>query len=639
MADRFLDAMGGMVSSRDMVSSLPPICDFIEHYDNGGVPYPCQSTLLKIFFLDIENMTDFDYMVIQTWMEETENGGEIKIPLDLFDRMKWCRAHGYQNFNTIIVDAGRRSGKGFMGGKCGAYKVAQLVSMGSPQRAFQIDESKEIYVDILATQFSQAQGMLFNDVKDAILNNSWLAPYIYRASSEKITIQTPSDAERERKIKGIAKSNGRKNNINVSVASIVVEPSAVNAPAIRGRASIMQAYDEFAHGLDTNSKISSSELYAAATPSVMQFGGAGMIYIPSSPYSKAGKFYKLYEQAFALDNDGHALSPQMFCIKIPSWRMYDWWDYDQRKHGPIILSPDKSPEMRAKKAEDPEKFDVEWAANFAENENPYMSAKVIDSLFGAYPSKEVNRNHTSDVGNNIYTYRAHADAGRSQDNFCFAMGHLERGDDGNNHVLIDVEKTWQPPDFPEDDRGVRRIDYTEVLAWLEDIFTQFNCSKFTMDQWNSALVLDQIRHDATSGKFLNHMMSVSVDTHTASDNLKRWEAYKTACYQGWVHIPRQIEFIHKMGYECSLVEEEMKAMIVKNGKTVTWPTEGKMTHGDMVDSISTVVVDLLGNSITPQDEISIGGLIGAARNGYGSDAWVQNNQNAGDDYMRQMGYY
>lgn len=645
MDDKSFDKMGSCVSPRQMVSSLPPVCDFLDRYDNGASLYPCQATILKIIFLDVEHLDELDRLIIRSWQESTENGGEIIVPLDLYDRMDWCRAHGYQNFNTVIFDAGRRSGKGFVGGKAVSYKLAQMISMGSPQRAFHIDASKEIYIDVLATNFSQAQGMLFNDAKDAILNNDWLAPYVYRASSEKIMLQTDADAERERKIKLMAKRNGRKNAINVPSATLVVEPSAVVSSAIRGRASIMQMYDEFAHGLDsTKSKSSSSELYEAATPSVMQFGGSGLIYVPSSPYSKAGKFYELYEQAFDVDANGKTLNPQMFCIKIPSWRMYDYWDYDPRKTAPIILSPDKSPEMRAKKSQNPEKFDVEWAANFAETENAYMSPQVIDAVFKPYPDAVSNINVTKEIGNLSVLYRAHADAGRSQDNFCFAMGHSEIMADGHKHAFIDVMKTWQPPDFPKDDRGIHSVDYTQVLDWLEHEFKQFAVSAFTMDQWNSALVLDQIRHDVVSGQLLNPAMGVSVDNHTSADNFKRWEAFKTACYQGWVHIPHQVEFIHHVGHECCLVEAEMKAMIIKNGNTVTWPTDGPgLHHGDMVDAVSTVVVSLLGDAANGVSDEAISNLTGAAMGGFGmaDQGGLATNQRRqmGDDYMRQMGYY
>lgn len=176
--------MNSFAVPAEVREELPPVVEFIEKYSRGASLYPRQKTLLKIIFLEEENFTDYDRLVIEQWMESTRNGGEVVIPLDLYDRIRWCKAHGYRHFKEIIYCGGRRGGKGFIGGKIGEYKTAQMIALGNPQRFYEIDESKDIYLDILATQFSQAQGMLYNDIKDAILNNDWLAPYIYSTSND-----------------------------------------------------------------------------------------------------------------------------------------------------------------------------------------------------------------------------------------------------------------------------------------------------------------------------------------------------------------------------------------------------------------------------------------------------------------------
>jgi hypothetical protein len=648
MATDYIDAMASFVSPEALVKTLPPICDFVARYDRSAQPYPVQSTLLKILFLDIEHMTQFDNFVIRRMMEETENGGEVTIPLDIYERMSWLKAHGYKHFTTFVYCGGRRGGKGFLGGKIGAYQCANLVALGSPQRHFGVVEGHDIYLDVLATQFSQAQGMLFNDIRDAIISNDWLSQYVYYVSRNVVRIQTPYDRMREEQLRHEAEMMGRKNRTNVSVASIVVEPSAASSSSIRGRASFMQCFDEFAHGLQTTSDMSSDRVYDAATPSTMQFGKDALIYIPSSPWSEVGKFYSLYQQCFEAGPDGKAENPQMLAVRLPSWWPYLWWEYDQSKTKAIIETPDRSPEVHARETIDPEAFNVEFRANFAKTENAYMNPKVIRSLFEPFPDEMTDRNVTRESGLLTFDYRAHADAGRSQDNFCFAMGHREfiEGEGGGQwHAFIDVMKTWQPPDFPEDEQGVRRVDYTQVVEWLENAFKHFRCYKYTMDQWNSAYVIDKMRRDSAEGAFANSLMSVSVDNHTAAENFKRWEAYKTACYQGWVHIPHQIEFVHKAQKEVCLPEQEMQFMIVKDGKTVTWPTSGTVwTHGDMVDAISTVVVDLLGDQLLALSEGNLASIVGTAQGGYNEmrssigGAAASDPVAYGDEYMRMLGY-
>lgn len=638
MATDYLFAMGAMTSPDMMERSLPPIVDFVNKYDRGSPMYPVQATLLKIVFLDIDGLTEFDRFVIKEWQRETENGGEIRIPLDVIDRMKWCREHGYKNFHEFVFCGGRRGGKGFLGGKIGAYMTARMIAYGNPQRRFGIVDGHDLYCDVLATQYSQAQGMLYNDVRDAVLNNDWLSPYLYKASSREMRFQTPADRHRQEIMEAQAQKSGRKS--YVSFASLVVTPSASISSAIRGRASYTQMFDEFAHGLDgVDSKSSSYAVYEAATPSVMQFHGDGLIYIPSSPWSELGKFYDLYQQVFKEDVYGRTENPQMFAIKIPSWRMYDWWEYDYRKRGPIIFSPDVSQEMRSREMQNPESFDVEFRANFAKAENAYLNPKVVASVFAPFPDgspKNVERSS----GKVSVSYRAHADAAVSQDNFCFAMGHKELID-GKWHAFIDVMKTWQPQDFPKDERGVHMIDYTQVMEWLRREFQLFHCYRFSMDQWNSRMIVDQLSKDAREGRTLNPSMQCIVDNHSATENFKRWELFKTACYQGWVHIPRKIEFVHKMGRECCLIEEELKYMVVKNGSKVTWPTTGQMRHGDMADAVSTVVVDLLGSQLGPSDD-DLTAVVGAAQGGYNNGMSAQSTEaamRAGDDMMRRLGYY
>ena len=635
----YLKTMESMTAPRYGGGSLPPVNQFIEMHDRGAKPFPRQKTLLKIIFLELDELTDFDRVVIDEWMESTVKGGEVLIPLDLYDRMEWCLNNGYHHFHEIVFCGGRRGGKGFIGGKIGEYKTAQMIALGNPQRFYGIDDSKDLYLDVLATQYSQAQGMLYNDIKDAVLMNDWLAPYLYHTSNNQQILRTPADIARSTFLSGRGSRS-----MMATVATIHIQPSAASSSAIRGRSSYMQCFDEFAHGLDTGSNQSSSEIYNAATPSLQQFDKDGLIYIPSSPWSKSGKFYDLYNAAFEMDGDS-AANPQMFAIKCPSWSMYEDWQYDKRLRKAIILPPSMSQEMRSRERLDPEKFDVEFRANFAETENAYMQPQVVDSLFEPYPSESNNRNVPCDQGILSMTYRVHADAGRSQDNFCCAIGHKEICSDGLYHVFIDLMKVWQHTDFDEDGSGVRRIDYTVPMAWFKRAMKMFYVGKFTMDQWNSAMFVDELRACSIRGEFLNKSMVVDTDVHTASQNMKRWELFKTACYQGWVHIPWVEDDIAGIGKIC-LAEREFKSLIVKNGK-VEMVRQG-WGHGDMADCISTIVADLLGDQLNHLEAGDIASVVGAARGGYNQEIgrglqsqtdWERQAMvNRGSDYMAQMGY-
>lgn len=628
----FNRAFSSYISPEISRSLLPPTSVYFDRYSRGASLYPRQQTLMKIIFLEIDQLTEYDRYVIDEWLESTRRNGDVAIPLDIYDRMRWCKENGYKHFYEVINCSGRRGGKGFIGGKIAEYMVASMLALGNPQRYYGIDDSKQMHIDVLATNFSQAQGMLYNDIKDAVLMDDFIAPYIYSTSNSSQKLRTVADFERDARLKRDAKE--RKALLRSTVTSIVIEPHAATSTSIRGRASFMICFDEFAHlGSD------SSAVYNASTPSLAQFGKDGMVYIPSSPWSETGKFYDLYCSAMATDAAGRAQEPSSFVIRAPSWEWYKDYQYDPRKKLAVIQPPETSLEMRARELQDPETFAVEFRSRFAKTENAYLQAAVVDAMFEPYPSVQDNRNMMRGAGVYSTQYVAHADAGRSQDFFAFVLGHKERMDDGQHHVFIDLYKVWQPIDFPIGDDGVRRIDYMEVIRWMENVLKRFYVTKLTFDQWNSGLFVDKLREDARKGMFYNNMIAISVDNHTAVSNFTRWERFKTAVYQGWVHVPYMEQEVMGLG-KCCLIQEELKLLVVKNGNKVDHQDSGGYQHNDASDCLSTVTVNLLGDQ-TDLVSIDAGVVVGAAQGGYNSGVDVQRSHAIDrqmDEAMRLLGY-
>lgn len=639
-AEYMMRAMESFTAPSMSRDALPPICDYLRMYSRGAMPYPRQRTLLKIFFLEDDQFTAYDRMVIDQWIESTKNNGGVVIPLDIYERIKWCKAHGYRHFELVIYAGGRRSGKGFLGSRIVEYMMAQMISLGDPQKYYGIDRTHPIEAAVLATSFEQARSVLFTDIKDAILADDFLIPYVSQTGNSLQTISTPSDFVRD--VETDAKVTSGQAYSGSS--SLRVVPYAMKSSTVRGHANFFLAFDEFAHTIQGDSGMSSSEVYKAATPSLEQFGKDAMTYIPSSPWSQTGQFYKLYQDALATDRYGNAEFPTYFVFRAPSWEAYKDWQYDPDKTHALILSPDISQSMRSRMMSDPQSFDVEYRANFASAENMYFDRSTIESVFLPYPSAEDNRNVTRKTGAIDVTYRAHADAGRSQNNFAFAMGHSEVGEDGFLHAFIDVMKVWQPYDFPPDEHGVCHIDYTVCMDWFSDVFKRFYVSEFTMDQWNSAFIIDRIRRDSLSGKTLNPGMVSRVDNHGAKDNLRRWEGFKTACAQGWVHAPYIEQDIHGIG-RCSLLKTELSFLVMKGGTKIDMESPGGSAtlHDDMSDCVSTIVFDLLSDQITGLENGTLSHVVGAAHGGYNvnpDDPMTQwkSGQRESQAFWEQMGY-
>ena len=104
-----IDVFSSLAAPKLALERLPPICDFYDMYTPSlqWTPlYPRQKTLMKIIFLEIDQMNRYDFQVIEGWRESTRNGGPVKIPLDIFDRIEWLKKRGYKHFRENIFCLG-----------------------------------------------------------------------------------------------------------------------------------------------------------------------------------------------------------------------------------------------------------------------------------------------------------------------------------------------------------------------------------------------------------------------------------------------------------------------------------------------------------------------------------------------------
>jgi hypothetical protein len=66
----------------------------------------------------------------------------------------------------------------------------------------------------------------------------------------------------------------------------------------------------------------------------------GLVYIPTSPYSKVGAAYELYQQGLMIDEgSGKAANPDFLVIRLPSWGFYEDWDDLEATEGRVFVSP------------------------------------------------------------------------------------------------------------------------------------------------------------------------------------------------------------------------------------------------------------------------------------------------------------
>lgn len=607
------------------------IVDFAVHPSFCGMRlYPRQMTLLKLIYLEEETFTEYDKDVVGTWSEGfKDRTNPVGVQPDVMDRLRYLKANGYDHFPHVQLILGRRASKGILTGILTAERVAYLYSLGDWQRHFNQVPGQIAEVQVVAPSLNLAVTRQFKDIRNTIVNCGYLREHIVGDKITEFFIRTPGDEQTiiENQLAGIQSDR--------EIATIALKASTAASTSGRGGTGIVNAYDEYAHMVTgTGSAKTGEEIYDAFQPSLDQFGPTALTCVNSSPYSKIGKFYELYQQgrvtmeeynhregrlqteSFAdraenqdIERDETKVviaEPTFLVVQLPSWELYTDWERSRqipmlpgkkraftRWNFPVQFRPDPegTPDEKVqyrRKVRNPDKFKVERGGQFATVQDAYLDENMVDRMFllpgWRDPLTEQSR------GKLALAYRAHADPSRTNANFGFCIGHLEDAPPDEYgyvwpHVVIDLLKVWKPEDKPD-----HLVDYVEIGEELDGYLTRFpTIKKMSYDQYNSA---GFIAHQKK--KFPN--TRVLEQTFTAQENQDRFEKFKSALNLGWVHSYRD-----QFGEEGeSLLELELKFLREKvTGSRVVVDKQdiGPVQTKDLADAVMVVVTSLLHDSL------------------------------------------
>lgn len=591
------------------------ITDFATHKSFAGLNlYPRQKTLLKLIFLETENLTNYDVDVISRWAEGFKDPTSPEgVQPDIWERVDYLKRNGYRRFPHIQFVMGRRASKGVIGGVLGAEQLAYFYSLDDWQDHYGLPAGKEGYLNCLATTQTQAKRFQFADIRSTVEGCAYLQPAISTSREEGLTLRTPSD------LRLISQMNQDGIPIEREIASLRVIPMSSNSASGRGATAFGNIYDEMAHMISgTGSVKTSEEIYEAYQPSLDQFGRDSLTMVPSSPWTQIGKFYELYKSGcVTLDeyNRKHDLQlpilndeerdlnaedglkevvsdPEMLVVQLPSWALYQDWEHSPDLGGPefkraIQYSPKgDEPEnlrMARLKARNPEKFKVEREAQFATVIDSYLNPAKVDEMFQPFWGGRTLESQIK--GRMDRTYRIHIDPATTNANFSLAIGHLEDSPEPDEHgeywphVIIDYLHVWKAKDFPD-----HTIDYTKVYKDLVDVLKRFpTTAKFTSDAWNSAAFLAMLRQE------FGNRIKFEEASFSDKGNRERAEYFKSAINLGWIHAFHDDLY---EGTEGSLLELELKFLSEKGNKVVKQEF-GPVQTKDLADSVMEVTVDLL----------------------------------------------
>lgn len=573
--------------------------------------YPRQLTLLKLIYLQTESMTDYDIEVIEEWRNGFFNPAQAEgVQPDIWERVAYLKERGYRRFPHIEAVIGRRGSKGKIGGILGAESIAYLYSLDDWQAHYGISPGKDGYLSVVATGKTQATKFQFADIREAITNCEYLQRSISKNQGQALHVRTPADLRR------IAYMRRNKIPMEYEIASLRAVPMSSQSSTGRGATGFANFYDEFAHMLAGSSSRSGEEVYEAYQPSLDQFGKDSLTYIPSSPFTKVGRFYSLYKEGSVLMStydddtgrvgykrvtagelgmaDGDAeeavseltANPEMLIVQLPSWGLYKDWQRSKQLVGHKIVRPIQSYDDRMKRLEksNPEKFKVERKSQFASVLDAWLDPQKVDEMFEPWEGRKLK---IMDRGILKHRYYMHCDPALSGDNFGLAIGHSEDAPADEHgdvwpHVIIDYMKVWKPSDFEGN-----QIDYIQVLHEISDIMKRFpSLVTATFDQWQNQAFIPVLKRDFPG-------VNVTVENFTATANLDRMERFKTALNLGWVHAPRDT-FFSDQGE--SLLEMEMK-FLQKEKNKVDHPGFGPVTTKDLFDCVNVVTDRLLKDSL------------------------------------------
>ena len=251
----------------------------------GLMLYPRQITLLKLIFLETDNMTSYDLQVIDEWRTGFTRHRDIYgVQPDVWERVEYLKSRGYRRFPHIQAVLGRRASKGFMGAVIAAEQIAYLISLDNPQAHYGIREGKDVFLNVGATSQTQAQRHQFADIRDVVENCAFLQPYVAESKDHQMRLRTPADLRRI----GMMQAQGVP--IEHAIATLWVVALSASSVAGRGATSYANYFDEMAfHVQGTDSTKSSENIYEDWQPSLGQFKKDALTYVPSSPFCLASE--------------------------------------------------------------------------------------------------------------------------------------------------------------------------------------------------------------------------------------------------------------------------------------------------------------------------------------------------------------
>lgn len=306
-----------------------------------------------------------------------------------------------KSFSELILCCGRRSSKSSMSAIIANYEAYKLLKKENPQKYYGLLTGQEIRITAVSISDDDATG-LFEMIFMRSLNCDYLKTRMPKPGTQTYCVfQTDYDI----------------NNLGKK-ATIRIQCGGSSANSLRGKNNIIVIFDEAAFFIDNSNRYSGQEVYNALTPSTATFTNPntkrcdGKVLTLSSPYSKSGVFWDLYNQSFR--------EPERTLM----FKMYT-----------SMLNPHIDPEyLKSKKRANRESFNREFGAEFSDNIASWLDEyelKKLDEFL------DKTRTVNLSTGKHGVEYFYGIDLGQKNDGIAISIVHKE-----NSNIILDYTNVW-----------------------------------------------------------------------------------------------------------------------------------------------------------------------------------------------------
>jgi hypothetical protein len=366
-----------------------------------------------------------------------------------------------KKFSEIVMVIGRRGSKSVLASCVSTYELYKLIKRADPAAHYSLLPGSEIAILNVAPTDEQSAVVYGN-----IVNYSMNCPYLKDRILNKTLgyMKMQSDADRK---------------MGPKHGNIICLTGGCSANSLRGHSAIVVIMDEFAFFVQNAGRFSDEQVYKSLTPSTSGFQGDGKKIILSSPYTKSGHFYDLYQNSF--DEPDTTLMFRMYSCMVNPYNI-------------------ASQDLKTARRRDRVSFMCEFGGEFSDT----ITAWIDDP-------EEFKKCITLDKaplrGKPDVAYYMGIDLGFKNDGTALVIVHKE-----GDKVVLDYAKVWfaGSSDVWEQDKSIYRdcnkyanqplIKMSDIVAEIKELCRWFPIKEGIFDQM-TGYGLQELLHTAGFTQF------------------------------------------------------------------------------------------------------------------------------------------